>query len=596
MKHINDGELYGLQITNTIVPCTDEDKYATHDSQYGLGGWHEVETIEQRNAIPAQRRRVGMACFVKQNSTLYILKGNLLNSSWSVYTAIDSTSVKDIISDAIASGAITVDVDLTNYYTSSEVDELLSTYSDSTTITNEIASATEEIKTWVEAKGYLTEHQSLADYMTRDEITAELDTRDEANKTYVDTALTNYYTITEADEKFLTKADAEATYVSLSTYNAFIEENAANLTSLTTQVQNIADTYVTAEALEAKGYIGSATVDEILGTKGYVTTTSLATYLESNDYINVDDLKGYATVAYVTDAINNSSYLTVSDLKGYATEAWVTDYVAAQTGGSGSGTIDLSSYVTKNTFEITMTEYTKTADLATVALTGSYNDLTDIPEVLPSTAENVSYLNGDITTVQEALDQLLYVAPRISSFTGGNTYEIGSTVNTVTLNWTLNKTVTSQSLNQGIGAIDATLRTYTISDAALTSNTTYTLTVSDGTNSATASTSLYFRYKRYWGTSANTELTNEEILALSQEYSTSRTQSRTFDCSGGQYFYLVIPTEFCSGISFKVNGLAFSAVVANTIEFTNASGYTASYNVYRPTNIQTGSAINVEVS
>lgn len=172
------------------------------------------------------------------------------------------------------------------------------------------------------------------------------------------------------------------------------------------------------------------------------------------------------------------------------------------------------------------------------------------------TADQVEYINGDIKTVKEALDQLLYISPDITSFTGGGTYEKGSVINNVNLSWTLNKGITSQSINQGIGDLDISLRKYDISEANLTEDTTYTLTVSDGKNSDSASTSVLFRQKGYWGVSTETSLTNEQILALSQEFSTERNQNRAFDCSGGKYFYFVIPTQYCNGIQFKVGGLS----------------------------------------
>lgn len=211
-------------------------------------------------------------------------------------------------------------------------------------------------------------------------------------------------------------------------------------------------------------------------------------------------------------------------------------------------------------------------------------------------ADKVEYNNGSITTVQQALDQLLYVAPSITSFSGGGTYEVGQTIASVNLAWALNKSVTSQSINQGIGSLDVGLRNYTHTPSTpITSNVTYTLTVSDGKNSASKSTSLAFRYKRYWGVSTKDTLTNADILALSKELTTGRTQSRTFNCSGGKYFYFVIPTAYCSGISFKVGGLAFSDMEVSDITLTNESGASVACRVYRSKNLQTGSAISVEV-
>ena len=149
-------------------------------------------------------------------------------------------------------------------------------------------------------------------------------------------------------------------------------------------------------------------------------------------------------------------------------------------------------------------------------------------------------------------------------------------------------------MNQNIGVLGADVRTYKY-ETPITSNTTFTITGSDGKTTKSASTSVTFQPSRYWGVSAKTSLTDADILGLSSELSTVRTQSRTFDCSGGKYFYFVIRTDYCSGIKFKVGGLAFSDMTVETRNVVNAQGYSQSYNIYRVNNIQTGSAIAVEV-
>lgn len=52
--------LLGSKVASMIVPFSTDDKYATHDEQYGKGGYRTVETLSERNAIPYQRRVVGM--------------------------------------------------------------------------------------------------------------------------------------------------------------------------------------------------------------------------------------------------------------------------------------------------------------------------------------------------------------------------------------------------------------------------------------------------------------------------------------------------------------------------------------------------------
>lgn len=57
-------ELKGTNIAAGIVPFTDRDKYPTHFSQYGKGGYRTVQTIEERDSIPEERLEQGMLCYV----------------------------------------------------------------------------------------------------------------------------------------------------------------------------------------------------------------------------------------------------------------------------------------------------------------------------------------------------------------------------------------------------------------------------------------------------------------------------------------------------------------------------------------------------
>lgn len=170
------------------------------------------------------------------------------------------------------------------------------------------------------------------------------------------------------------------------------------------------------------------------------------------------------------------------------------------------------------------------------------------------------------------------------------------------MKWALNKAVTSQSFNQGIGSLDVNLRQYVYTPTnPIKSNTTFTLTVGDGTKTATKSTAVSFQNKIYWGVSPNTVLTNEEILAFEKagqaSFATSRTISKTFNCSGGNYFYFVMPTSFiASTMKVIVGGLSFSDYTLTAMpEFVNGSGKNVSYTQFRPNNLQNGSSITVEI-
>ena len=66
-------DLQGTIVAAGIVPTSTEDTYPTHDSKYGAGGWREVATLSDRNDIPRERMREGMAVRVADNNTVYIL-------------------------------------------------------------------------------------------------------------------------------------------------------------------------------------------------------------------------------------------------------------------------------------------------------------------------------------------------------------------------------------------------------------------------------------------------------------------------------------------------------------------------------------------
>lgn len=232
--------------------------------------------------------------------------------------------------------------------------------------------------------------------------------------------------------------------------------------------------------------------------------------------------------------------------------------------------------------------------------TGSAGDCVtheELDEILENnlSAEFIKYVNEnyEFTNIKEALDSLLYKLPEVNLY-GGKTYEKGTIVNTVDLNWNINKKIVTQSIDQGIGTLNKDLRDYTVENAGITDDITYTITVSDGRNSARSSTNILFRQYLYWGVSASTDLDNDKILIFSKEFETTNINRVTFDCSGGKYFYIISPAKYSDDILFKINGFVFSDMIETTIKLTNSSGYTSDYIVYRSNNIQTGSSIEVE--
>lgn len=181
------------------------------------------------------------------------------------------------------------------------------------------------------------------------------------------------------------------------------------------------------------------------------------------------------------------------------------------------------------------------------------------------------------------------VFPFTLNLSGGGTYEKGS-AQTVTLSWTYDRTIESQSVNNV--ALDITARSKQY--PGVTTDTNYTLNAISGGQSYTKTVAARFRQKKYYGVSANKTITNEEILTLTHSWAERPQASTVFNCTGGKYPYYILPTSMTPDIQFWIAGLRNTDWTEETKSLTNAYGYTENYTIYRLNNIQTG-VLNIEV-
>ena len=211
-------------------------------------------------------------------------------------------------------------------------------------------------------------------------------------------------------------------------------------------------------------------------------------------------------------------------------------------------------------------------------------------------AGDIAYTNEQypaMQTLQDAMDKLLYITPSVS-LSGGGTYEVGSTRSTTSLTWTWNKAIKTQSLNQGIGSLEPSVRSYTY-NTPITSNTTFTITGSDGTTTKSSSTTVSFRKYYYYGTSSKATLSDTDIRGLRTSTSGGRDwcnsnqtlSEKEFNCTptsaspDGFYAYFVLPSEYAkSEYTVKVNGLPNTGYLKST-----KSDYTNEYGVVIPMTI-----------
>ena len=197
----------------------------------------------------------------------------------------------------------------------------------------------------------------------------------------------------------------------------------------------------------------------------------------------------------------------------------------------------------------------------------------------PTSADKVTLADGK--SVQEAIDDLNYVDPRITSFTNNvGTVEVGSTVTDITFNWKLNKT--AKTLKFEGESLDVAATTKKLTGQTLTANKNFTLEMTDARDKkVSATTGVSFAYRAYWGTSTAATLDTAGVLGLaSSTLTTSRACSITVTAGAGQYIYYAIPASFGTP-KFVVGGFEGGFSKVATIDHTNASGATASYDIWR---------------
>ena len=213
---------------------------------------------------------------------------------------------------------------------------------------------------------------------------------------------------------------------------------------------------------------------------------------------------------------------------------------------------------------------------------------------------DIAYTNDqypDMTTVADALDHLLYVTPAVKTFTSSpafGDFEIGSTVSNPRLTWSFNKTMTNQNLKVGgttINLDNPEVREHQYT-GDITSNTTFTISGNDNKLKSCSRTGTFsFKHRRYWGVAEVPEQYDSNfILGLaSKEFCTARTKGAfSLNAGAGQYMFYCFPASYGTP-TFNVGGFDGGFELAATIDFTNASGNTTSFVIWKSENANLGS-------
>lgn len=264
-------------------------------------------------------------------------------------------------------------------------------------------------------------------------------------------------------------------------------------------------------------------------------------------------------------------------------------------GGSGSGTINI------DIVQETGVSTTKVMSQEAITKKVLYTNSTPVPVDIGGVKAGVVFNNEPVVNI---IDKLLYPyqVPSFSSFTVNGQTSLALEVGTEypggvkTFNWSINNPnnikVNSITLNSETGLANTGSKQQTIVSIVknTVANHVFTIKAMDTLNKEISrAITLSWLMKRFWGVSPLEELTDDDIKAMSQELSTNRVKTVTYDGTGGVYPYFIYPTAFGDLSNTKVGPLDWNDWVLVKRSFININGVNIPMNIYRGFNKMNGS-------
>lgn len=202
--------------------------------------------------------------------------------------------------------------------------------------------------------------------------------------------------------------------------------------------------------------------------------------------------------------------------------------------------------------------------------------------------EQIAYTNPqypNMTNMQQALDELLYIPLSINFSCSPSIAEKGEVITSWKFTWSYNKnTIVSQSLTE---ASDLKLsdRTYTFNNQSITENTSKTLSVNDGVKAYSSSRGITFYPGIYYGVSTKDSIETQDIIAFTRKLQGSRNMTITINASNpNDSIYICIPESYGVPI-FKVGGFEGGFTLLNgKFSFSRYDNTTVVYRIYKSDN------------
>lgn len=678
-------ELKGTQVAAIVVPFTDADKYATHDAEYGKGGFRSVSTIADRDAIPVERKTEGMIVRVTANGLNYEWKNNawaewLPKGNIVIDTALNVTSTNPVQNKVITTRVQTIEnsIKLISEQVKNipiiTVDTAWNATSNNPASSKAIESTISPIRTTANSaksiadaaipKSYIDDTMPENPVATRVPSTKLLGTVSAvANtaKSTADSAMTAANSAGSVANAAIPKSWIDSRIDGTETSNNSVPGTGAivayiknNNTGLSTQISNTNSRVTNLESwkntigtkgaangvagLDSTGKVPSSQlpsyVDDVIDVVSFVTSNPTSGMTIGNVYYNSATKKLFtatsATAGVTSDPEAGKIYVSIANNKTYRWSGSIMTEISASLAlgttsstafrgdygntlytnfGSGTnlqGTKDARNFFYNMSLVNSLENISILKDLVVqpeanfvrlqndiVYLIGEVNtgDGYDIPA---ATTTKAGVMTADMFNLLQELEKATF--PLTLTLGGAGTFEVGSSTS-VPVNITAvkggqdvtpNATIKVIAGGNHSGNLSPNKKSWTPS-SPITAETRISVAAQYEGRSKTAEIYYRFKYKKYWGTSSKSTLTNSDILALGgSTWADSRTMgATTFDCTGGKYVYYVIPSSLGTP-EFWVGGLKNTDVVTTSATVTNASGGSTTYSIMRLANIQTG--------
>lgn len=194
---------------------------------------------------------------------------------------------------------------------------------------------------------------------------------------------------------------------------------------------------------------------------------------------------------------------------------------------------------------------------------------------------------ADVEEMKGQIADLMYVPIDIISFTNDvKTAEIGTTISTVTVNWTVNRTPTELTLDGAPVYVDDTELQLYLNN--LKTNKKFTLVATDERGATdTAETSISFLRGVYYGVYSGGAIDNAFVLGLTRKLQSGKAITFTETADSGEQIAYALPQSYGTP-TFNVGGFDGGFHLEKTFEFTNASGHKEAYCVWLSDNAGLG--------